>query len=168
MKILFHLVAVFSFASAFSQSDLQSPCAASAEGKAGNITISYTIGEMTLVDSWKYGNLMITQGILQPVNERASTDLDFFTADEIKLSPNPTPGILNVQFNSLSPGKLLVYMYDITGKLLNAEEFQYTGFNTRQFDMMKYASATYLLRVIFQPANGKQKQGSFRIVKISQ
>lgn len=168
MKKMLPLIAVFSITSSFSQSDLQSPCAASAEGKAGNITISYTIGEMTLVDSWKYGNLMITQGILQPVKERASTDLDIFTPDEIKLFPNPTPGVLTVQFNSLSPGKLLVYMYDNTGKLLDAEEFQYTGFSTRQYDMMKYANATYLLRVIFLPASGKQKQGSFRILKISQ
>lgn len=168
MKKLLYLIAIFSFTPAFSQSDLQSPCATSAEGKAGNITISYTIGEMVLVDSWKYSNLLITQGILQPAKERATTDLDFFTPDEIKLFPNPTPGILTVQFGSLTPGKLLVVMYDNTGKLLKKEEFQYTGFSTRQFDMMNYASATYLLKVIFQPTSGKQKQGSFRIVKISQ
>jgi hypothetical protein len=168
MKKLLSLCIIFSIASnAVSQTDLQSPCATSEQGQAGNITISYTIGEMVLVDSWKYSNLMVTQGILQPPKERVIPDAGFFTADEIKLFPNPTPDILTVQFGSLSPGRVSFALYDNNGKLLQQDEFSYTGFSTRQFNMMKYANSTYLLKVIFKPASGNEKQGSFRIVKIS-
>jgi hypothetical protein len=168
MKKLLSFCIVISFANnTFSQTDLQTPCATSAQGQAGNITISYTIGEMVLVDSWKYSNLMITQGIQQPPKERVTTDISFFTADEIKLFPNPTPDILTVQFGSLSAGRVSFALYDNSGKLLQQDEFTYTGFSTRQFDMQKYANATYLLRVIFKPTTGSEKQGSFRIVKIN-
>jgi hypothetical protein len=168
MKKLLTLCVVVSFTSnTFSQTDPQTPCATSAQGQAGNITISYTIGEMVLVDSWKYSNLMITQGVLQPPKERVTADVDFFTAEEIKLFPNPTPDILTVQFGSLSPGRVSFALYDNTGKLMQQEEFTYTGFSTRQFNMMKYANATYLLKVIFKPNSGREKQGGYRIVKIS-
>jgi len=168
MKKLFFSFVFFLYAgNVFSQTDLQTPCATSAQGQAGNITISYTIGEMVLVDSWKYSNLMITQGILQQPKKRVITDVGFFTTDGLKLFPNPTPDILTVQFGSLLPGKVSFALYDNTGKLLQQEEFMYTGFSTRQFNMMKYANATYLLKVIFKPNSGREKQGSYRIVKIS-
>jgi len=168
MRKLFTFFVLLSFTSnTFSQTDLQTPCATSAQGQAGNITISYTIGEMVLVDSWKYSNLMITQGILQPPKERVTADVDFFTSEEIKLFPNPTPDILTVQFGSLAAGRVSFALYDNTGKLMQQEEFTYTGFSSRQFNMMKYANATYLLKVIFKPNSGREKHGGYRIVKIS-
>jgi hypothetical protein len=47
--------------------NVQTRCTTAGQGIAGNFIISYTIGEMPLVTTEKNNGLIITQGVLQPV-----------------------------------------------------------------------------------------------------
>ena len=40
--------------------EVQTPCTTAQQGTAGDVVICYTIGEMTLIDSWQKNGLLIT------------------------------------------------------------------------------------------------------------
>jgi hypothetical protein len=120
---------------------------------------------MTLVESLQKGNLLVTQGVLQPLLSIKEDNPGGFSPGEIKVYPNPTPNLLSVEIGLLNPGKILLQLYDATGKLLINENINYSGFTTRQYQLARYAGAAYLLRVQFQPASGNMKQGTYKIIK---
>jgi hypothetical protein len=159
--------AAFSMAAKAQSADLQTPCATAGEGTAGNMTISYSIGEMVLVDTKGTSNLLVTQGILQPETITAdSTGNTGFEQGEVQLYPNPTPDKLTVSFGLLQTGAITLSIFDISGKYLERETFDYTGFITKQYSLAKYAASTYVLQVIYTPAAGtRKKKGVFKIIK---
>jgi hypothetical protein len=79
--------------------------------------------------------------------------------------PNPTSGVLNIWAGFLTAGKLRFDFYDAKGSRVISEEKTYTGFNTYQFVLDRYAAASYPLKITWQPANGKTKTGNYIIIK---
>jgi hypothetical protein len=141
------------------------PCATAAEATAGNITISYTIGEITLVESWQKGNLLVTQGVLQPLQVSKEDGFGGFNDEEIKVYPNPVPNLLFIKIGLHNAGKIFLQLYDAAGKLLINENIDYSGFTTRQYQLTGYAGAAYLLRIQFHSSSGRIKQGTYKIIK---
>jgi Secretion system C-terminal sorting domain len=146
--------------------DLQTPCTTTSQGTVGNFIISYTIGEMVLVDSWKKDGLTLTQGVLQPIVPAFDNGNNNFNTGEITVYPNPTPKDLFIRYNILQLGKLSVQLYDVLGQRLLIDEISITSFGTKKFDFSKYASAAYMLMVQFTSADGATiKKGKYKIVK---
>jgi Secretion system C-terminal sorting domain len=132
-------------------SNVQTPCTTSAEGKAGNFIISYTIGEMPLIQSWKTNGLMITQGVLQPVPFIADTVYQCFSQTEVKVYPNPTPGIFSLQLSILKKGKVQTVLFDATGRQIQADAFDYNTFSSKQYDIARLSKGVYYLQLFFKP-----------------
>jgi hypothetical protein len=136
---------------------LQTPTTTAAQGTAGNFIISYTIGEMPLIQSWKTNNLFITQGILQPlvqgllqpaakIPDIAGT---YFSQAELKVYPNPTPGIFSLQLRLIKKGKVKTNLFDAGGKLLQADEFEYNSFINKQYNIARLENGIYYLQLLF-------------------
>jgi hypothetical protein len=134
----------------------QTSCTAASQGTAGKITISYTIGEMPLVQSWLNNGLLITQGINQPLTFIADTAHDCFTQTEVKIYPNPIQGIFSLQLNILKTGNAKVILFDAAGRQLQQEEFIYNSFTTRKYDINKLPGGQYFLQLLFT-ATGSSK-----------
>jgi hypothetical protein len=128
---------------------VETPCTTSSEGIAGKFTISYTIGEMPLVQSWQSNGLFITQGITQPLTFITDSNYECFSHTEVKLYPNPNPGIFSLQLSILKTGKAKTILFDAAGKLLQTDEFDYSSFTTRQYNISKFSSGIFYLQLFF-------------------
>ena len=158
----------FSYIACFSQSrDLQTPCAAAGQGTAGDLKISYTIGEMVLVSTERYSNFLLTQGILQPEEGKIETGGSAgFQPGEVEIFPNPTPDRLSVRIALFNEGNISMELIDATGKQLIRDEFQYSRFVTKEYSLAKYAASLYLLKITYK--NGiasNNRTGIYKIIK---
>lgn len=146
--------------------DLQTSLSAAGEGTAGGMKISYSIGEMVLVDTKSASNLIVTQGMLQPDEGTAeSQDYSGFQQGELQAFPNPTPDVLSINVALLQKGNISLSLYNAAGKRMLTETFNYTGFITKKYSLAKFATAAYVLQVIFTEPGGATKKGTYTIVK---
>ncbi len=71
------------------------------------------------------------------------------TDDYFNAYPNPTEGLLNVEFSQISPrlnSKIEIYNYQ--GEIIYSETFESSnGFNSRQINLHDFRSSNYLLRL---------------------
>ncbi len=146
--------------------DLQTTCATTAQNTIGNFTISYTIGEMVLVETWKSNGLTVTQGISQPLIIPVDAGAGNFNPGEITIFPNPTPNDLFVRYNILQPGKLNIQLFDALGQSLLTKEVAIFSFGINKIDFSKFSSATYFISLQYTSADGTiNKKGKYKIVK---
>ncbi len=147
---------------------VQTPCTAAAQGTAGNFVISYTIGEMPLIQSWQSNGLMITQGVLQPVAFIADTVYECYGQTEVKVFPNPSPGVFSLRLSLLKMGDVKTLFFDASGKLLQTNEFAYNTFSTTQYNIQHLANGMYYLQLYFTEAGStKPKKCVYTIQKIN-
>ncbi len=147
---------------------VQTPVTTSSQGTAGNFVISYTIGEMPLVQSWSSNGLLITQGVIQPLTFIADTAYQCFSQTEVKVYPNPNPGIFSLQLSLFKKGIIKTILLDASGKLIQTEQFDYSTFTTKQFDINRMASGTYFLQLFFtETGSNKSQKCAYTIQKIN-
>ena len=135
----------------------------------GYYTIEWSIGELALVNTLKSpdGLLLITSGFLQP--ELPQNNLyHHFTADELKILPNPTFNQVELNFSTRQQGVLRIHVYDASGKMIRSSQASSNGTgNIERVDLSSSASGTYLIRVDLDPAPGSvRKTGSYKIIKL--
>ncbi|MBN2174470.1 MAG: T9SS type A sorting domain-containing protein [Bacteroidales bacterium] len=64
--------------------------------------------------------------------------------------PNPTTGILKLDYSLLKNQKVSAEIFDLSGRLIDyASEEQFEGENNLQFDMSKFSNGIYFLQVSF-------------------
>ncbi|MEP7236519.1 MAG: T9SS type A sorting domain-containing protein [Ferruginibacter sp.] len=138
---------------------------AGSAGLAGNFGLDWSVGELTLVKTEQNGALMFTQGVLQG-NIMVFSGSSSITDGEIKILPNPTPGILYIQTGFLQPGKLSTMLFSVQGqKIINREE-TLNGFSVKNINMTSYAAGTYFLEMVFADNAGNSRKRTYKIVKL--
>lgn len=168
-KLLLSIVIVVNAENVTAQvpKDLQTPCATTAQGTVGNFVISYTIGEMVLVNSFKNNGLFITNGIYQPILPTNPLDGQVFLDGEITVFPNPTPNVLSIQYNIQQIGKMTAQLFDATGKRIIVDEIAVNSFSTKKYDISKYADGMYVLVLQYTSNDGATiKKGKYKIMKM--
>jgi hypothetical protein len=146
--------------------DFQTACATSAQGSISSFVISYTVGEMVLVDNYKSNGLFVTQGIAQPEVPGVIVNYSGFTSGDIIVFPNPTPNQLSIQISIVKLGKIKLQLYDAVGKLLLVDAFDVNSFMTQRYSLDKYADGSFVLRLQFNSNDGvMDKRGTYKIVK---
>lgn len=170
IKVPFLLLAVFFLheqTAAQQVTGVQTPCATAAQGNAGNFIICYTIGEMPLVQGFQNSGLTITQGVLQPITALADSVFECFSKAEVKVFPNPSPGIFLLELAMLQRGRISTQLLDASGKQLQSETFDYSTFIQKKYDINRLAGGTYFLILQFTPAdNSKTTRCVYTIQKI--
>jgi Secretion system C-terminal sorting domain len=147
---------------------VQTPCTTASQGTAGNFVISYTIGEMPLVQSWKSNGLLITQGIMQPLTFIADSAYECFSQTEVKIYPNPNPGTFSLQLSLLKKGTIKTILIDATGRQVQQDEFTYNTFATKQYNITRLPNAVYYLQLFFtETGSNKVKRCVYTIEKIN-
>ena len=68
------------------------------------------------------------------------------TLDEVKMYPNPTAGVVNLEFMSEADQEIAVYVADVTGKIMQVESIQaYEGDNYQELDISSLPTGVYII-----------------------
>ena len=116
------------------------PYGASLSGANGSLEISASYGE----SSYEQSTLSTEELKLQ---------------SSIRVFPNPTTYLVNVDLSQLPQGEYQLYLLDLSGKVVYNQTA--TKSNT-EIDMSSFATGTYVLNV---QTKGTQKVETFKIVK---
>jgi len=127
------------------------------EGKIGNTTLDYTVGE-AFVSTIQNGSIILTQGFHQPLY-KVSVLQEAFLPGTVNVFPNPVTALLHVQFKDVKPENMVISLFDLGGKIILTA--QASG-NNWQTDLSNLPGASYLLQVS-DPAT--QCTSTFKIIK---
>ena len=146
--------------------------AAGNSAKINDMTFDYSIGEMTIISTEKASNIIVTQGLLQPMPKNASPQdqaghaaTNNF-ADHLKVYPNPTENMLFIETIDALAGEFSYQLFDASGKVvLSQKEQQVKGSNKFSLSLASYAAGSYFLMVNQINADGTNSRMSYKIQK---
>ena len=118
---------------------------------SGN-SIDSSVGEMMITTIGE--DLIITQGFLQPKHYVPCSDYTLIAY------PNPTKGILNVEFEGCDEKVSYAAIYDIFGKILFDDQIP-----DRKLDLNELKSGIFFLKVF---NSSGAELGTIKIAKVSQ
>lgn len=146
-------------------------------GNSANINgmlFDYSIGEMTIVSTDRNANLIVTQGMLQPLgsgsvaNDAPGNTTLSDLSENIKVYPNPTQNILFVETYETQVADYSYQLMDGLGKVvLNKEGQTQIGLNKFVLDLQSYASGNYYLMIRKPNPTGQLENYSFKIQKMN-
>lgn len=171
VQLLFFTVGIFFSLGSFSQS--VTPAILNATGGTYPPTyyrFEWSFGEAMAIETMLSPNLIVTNGVLQPGTDKpASIDNSGgWGGDEIRILPNPTQSVLEIDFFSKQQGKVSMKLYDASGRYLAIREFDYFGVGRiEKWDLSRYPSGEYFLYIRLE-ATGTSvgKKGGFKVIKI--
>jgi hypothetical protein len=139
--------------------------------RQGSFFLDWSVGELALVNEMKAANTtyIITNGFLQPFTNKSNPPDNGFDNEEIRILPNPTRDILQINFRAKQTGEIELRLYDVPGKILYSKRFTlFTYEHTERIDMTGITNGTYMLLLEQIPADGSaSKKGSYKIIKVN-
>lgn len=140
-----------------------------------NYYLDWSVAEMTLVNTMSHpaphhGLYVITNGYLQPDKKEEGDDkreqTSNFTANEIKVYPNPAVNHVEVKFYAGPSGHVRLTLFNVSGLIVYTKLISLYGKGSiERIPLANLTAGTYMLNVQMEDgANGKQ--GSFKIVKM--
>jgi hypothetical protein len=155
----------------FSQS--VSPATLNATGGTNMFTFyrfEWSVGEAAAIETMSSGNVVVTNGILQPGTHNPA-DINVASTwgpEEIKVLPNPVRDQLEIDFFSKQKGAVTMNLYDESGRLLESRPITYNGTGLiYQWNLSRYPSELYFLKIQLVPSSGSvAKVGTYKIQKI--
>jgi hypothetical protein len=137
----------------------------------------WSFGELVLTDTYTApgGNLILTQGILQPCTDKVSGEYEMllFGVNEWKIFPNVTTGKFELDFFLITPGQMELQLTDAMGRVINTRRFQYHCCDRiERYDISNMPSGVYFINARFTPERGNiaevfrvRREGTFKVVK---
>jgi len=135
---------------------------------AGTNEFDWSVGEMTMVSTFEAPGLIVTQGVLQPVDTFNTTGIaQIKLLRNMQVFPNPVNTFVNIEYSVETAGVLQYKLIDMTGKTLLERSIQaYAGSNAEQVNLADMAAASYLLQVTYTSGAGEKEMTSYKIQKL--
>lgn len=146
-----YLLAVVALSAMFANAQMLTPTVIASTGgfsSNANGSLSYTVGEMTMVQTFSANGNILTQGFQQP-NDNITGLIDM-TKDEFGsfvVYPNPAVDDLTFGFQLPEASKVRVVLYNAVGQQV-AEVYNGnydTGKTVEQLNVTTYAAGVYVL-----------------------
>jgi len=173
MKKLYTFLAVLGYACMAHSQSLSPTVIASTGGFSQNAngSLSYTVGEMTMVETFSANGNILTQGFQQP-NDNITGLIDL-TQDEFGsfvVYPNPAVEDMWFGFELPEAGKVQITLYNTLGqKITDVYQTNYqNGKIVEQLNVAPYAAGVYMLSMNFvADADGKTRNTTkkFQIIR---
>lgn len=117
---------------------------AGGEGTIGGNQFEWSLGEIAYVPT---SSLIVTQGVLQP-KIKTATVVSTALSNNIRVFPNPSNSIVNIELTASRDGKLDYRLMDVAGRVVMTKTAEVkAGTSIQQFNISHLASASYLLHV---------------------
>lgn len=131
------------------------------EDTISNIVVSWTIGEC-MVEHYCNNECRFSQGFHQSYYQVLKVPEETPSLLEVRVYPNPTPDILNIDLSSLTPGKTYQLMIlDIKGTKLI--EMEASSEDLVQLSLSLFPNGMMFLHIIDQ---SKSAKSIFKIIKV--
>lgn len=122
-----------------------------------NASLSFTIGEMAMVETFQSTNNILTQGFHQPEEQQVAIGDGAEYINEFHVFPNPATDHLNVRYRLAFPGRVTLSLVDLHGvEVLPPYEDRYIGgLHEDQLQLERLSQGMYVLRASYDvPARG--------------
>jgi len=132
------------------------------------IHLEWNVGELTSVDLYSGGNIVVTAGLLQG-DVPTSTGFLYLTlpTDAVSFYPNPVAQNLLGNFRFNRSGELYVRILGAGGQTIRHWKMEVrSGVVQRQFSVHDLAAGSYFTEVIFVPSTGLTQKGFYTILKL--
>ena len=77
----------------------------------------------------------------------STTSIVFVDKENIKIYPNPSNGIFNIEINNAENNKYFIKVFDVLGSVIYHKEINDTHSIKQQIDLSAYAKGIYFLSV---------------------
>lgn len=133
---------------------------------AGNV-YDWSFGEMLMISTSASANLIVTAGLLQPIDPNVETPEPIDAGILLNAYPNPSSDQLFLECIFNEEGYLNFQLFDLTGKLLYQQSGEKTvGKQLFTIPVETCPPGEYLLRALLTNASGNQYVKTFKIQKI--
>ena len=123
---------------------------------ASNGSLSYTVGEMTMVQTFSSANNFLTQGFQQPEDLGVGIPEIPVYSGGLDIYPNPTNGAFSMQFTGDEDANKVIKMYNSLGQVVKQFTISQTvGVNKVDFDISAFAQGIYMVELQLRNANGE-------------
>lgn len=110
----------------------------------GSGSLSSTVAEMTMIETFHATTSILTQGFQQPAD--IETSIDETTLADVSIYPNPTNGQFSLTVNAPASGSASVSVYDLLGQTIQSQELAISsGLNRMAFDIRGCSTGIYML-----------------------
>jgi hypothetical protein len=144
-----------------------SPVVISSSGgyySAGGNSLSVTVAEMTMVQSFIQPTNMLTQGFQQPEQLTTGIAETETVQGEVIVFPNPNNGQFNISYNALNNGQYQVKIFNMVGQIVFAQSYGAdAGINTISLSIGQFGQGIYMLEFSSTDLKGKQKNSIHKI-----
>jgi Secretion system C-terminal sorting domain len=184
MKIIyiFFYIIIISITSGYGQSQMPQVINASggcSQNKGYNI--EWNIGELVLVNEmdainssyiFTNGFIQPTDGLVQPQLRQSALSFNKIelSAGNIRIFPNPTQDIVEIDFDNSAAGKISVQLSDELGHVIYTRKISSYGLGLiEKINMKGFTKGVYILYIKrFNPVSGRYdlKSGSYKIIKL--
>jgi len=155
---LFYAVMLFT---GMLQAQTLSPTVISSSGgfyTSANAMLSFTVAEMTMVQTFTTAGNILTQGFQQPEDMSVSIQETPTVSGVIMIYPNPTIGNFTLSYVSNENAETTINLYNIVGQVvLSKSVSQVKGLNTVNFDISSFSQGIYMLELTLTSAKGDKK-----------
>ena len=127
-------------------------------------TLSVTVAEMTMVQTFSQPNNILTQGFQQPEQLTTAIQENEMAIGDVSIYPNPSNGLFVVDYNATSGGDYMVRIFDMTGQVVFSQSYSAgVGQNSIHIDMSRYRQGIYLLEMSDINLNSKKNTSIHKI-----
>jgi len=173
MKPITTIIALLSISTASFGQSINTSTINSCGGTAKNgyYEFEWSVGESTLIDQMESaGKLLVTNGFLQPyLVHPGSNDPNYlFSADEIKIFPNPAVRYVEINFFTKQKGQVTMVLFDALGQKIYSQEITSYGVDLiHRIPVSNLKNGSYALYIYLNSNLGfPVKQGAYKIIKI--
>lgn len=153
--------------SGISQSQTLSPTVISSSGgfySTGSAMLSFTVAEMSMVQTFTSAGNILTQGFQQPEDFVVDVPENPIASDEVLIYPNPTNGMFTLSYFSNGSQENEISLYNLVGQVvLTKAVSQSAGFNTVTFDISSFSQGIYMLELRTENTKGEKQTNYIKI-----
>ena len=161
MKNKLVLIVVFGLCCLFVHSQTLTPTIVSSSGgyyTSVNGALSFTVAEMTMVQTFTSSGNILTQGFQQPEDYTVGIPETQEISEDFLIYPNPTNGNFVLSYLNNDNSETTIRIYNLAEQVVMVKQVSLSaGLNTVNFDISSFSQGMYILELAMINSKGEKK-----------
>jgi len=126
--------------------------------------LSFTVAEMTMVQTFSAGSNILTQGFQQPEDYTVGIVEPPVVSGDILIYPNPTNGNFTLNYYNYDNSETTLRLFNLSGQVLMEKQVsQLVGLNTINFNISDFSQGMYILELATTNSKGEKNSSYHKI-----